>query len=176
MVAAGLVAASAGALAASPAQTAPRCDLFTSAIIDAAAAPISQLTAGATKETPLTIYYEHKTSTPAAPEKLYFNVQSYLPATATLRGRLEFHKQSDINMYVFDKEGDQVAAADGVNYLPLHVGPVDLQNGGRATVGEEQLPGVKAKPCAGFTLESNAFISTGTGVKLELWTLGGRSR
>lgn len=153
-----------------------RCIPFTAGVIDAAAAPVAQLTHHATKDTPMTIYYEHKTSTPAAEEKIYFNVQSYLPATTTIRGRLEFDKQSDVNMFVYDEKGNQIAAADGVNYVPLHVGPLDFENGGRATVGEEQLPGIKARPCAGFTLESRAFFSTGTGVKLQLWSVGGRTR
>lgn len=150
------------------------CTNFTPAIIEAAAAPVAQLTSLAREDTPMTIFYEHKPSTPAAEEKIYINVQAYVSRNSTIRGRLSFDKDSDINMIVYNDKGEQVAAADGVNYLPLRVGPVDFQNGGRATVGKEELPPVKAKSCQGFTLESRAFITTGTAVKLELWIGGAR--
>lgn len=150
------------------------CTPFSPATVEAAAAPVAQVTESARRETPLVIDYEHTASVVGpAEQKAYFNIQVY---TRWPRAKLfltqDFDRDSDVNMYLYDERGDEVARAESFNLLPIKVGPVDLERRGK--FGYEQMPVVKARRCAGFTLESRAFFTTGTAVRLKIWVARAR--
>jgi hypothetical protein len=157
---------------AGPAEAAKRkrvkCPAFTAGYEDAAEAELVKVTDKATEKKPVVVEYEHAAAlSPVADEYLYYNVQLYSRAKATgLYILQEFNEDSDIDLYLYDSAGEEVASSGAFNPLPI---PGVTDSGGNGGVGYESISGFAAARCAGFSIESHAFMTPGTPVTLKLW-------
>jgi hypothetical protein len=71
---------------------------------------------------------------------------------------------ADMDLYMYDKFGSQAASSGDFNQVqgtPL--------NSGTGGAGFEQISGLGAKDCSGYTIESRAFTSYGDSMKLKIW-------
>ena len=144
---------------------------------DAEAATVVQLTDAHTAEAPLVVEYEHgpafweaASHTPVQEDTKYFAVQvvSANPAPG-LHARIDWAapSPSDIDLYLFDDTGAEAATSGASNFAPAPVLGLDANgNGGN---GFESIPGYPAANCAGYVLESQAFITPGESMKLTMW-------
>ncbi len=73
---------------------------------------------------------------------------------------------SDMDLYIYDKTGSQVASSGVYNQVPEAAGTFGSGDGGE---GYEQVLGMGATDCAGYTIESRAFTSPGEAMKLKVW-------
>ena len=73
---------------------------------------------------------------------------------------------SDMDLYIYDKTGSQVASSGVYNQVPEAAGVLGSGDGGH---GYEQVLGMGASDCAGYTIESRAFTSPGEAMKLKVW-------
>jgi hypothetical protein len=71
---------------------------------------------------------------------------------------------SDMDLYMYDKFGSQAASSGDFNQVQGT--PLNSGTGGQ---GFEQVSGLGAKDCTGFTVESRAFTSPGEDMKLKVW-------
>jgi hypothetical protein len=71
---------------------------------------------------------------------------------------------SDMDLYLYDKFGSQAASSGDFNQVQGT--PINSGTGGQ---GFEQVSGLGAKDCTGFTVESRAFTSPGEDMKLKIW-------
>lgn len=162
-----------GAFAAGPADAAKKkkkklvCDAFTPGVEDAAEAEVVKITPKATEEEPVVIEFEHGASIPeVAPDHQYFNIQVYSSTpTAGLWIKDEFSERHDIDLYLFDAAGEEVARSAGFNTLPESGADSD----GNATTNSEQIPGYPAGQCEGYTIESRGYGTPGTDTTLSIW-------
>ena len=144
---------------------------------EAAEAPVVQVTSAATAEKPIVIEYEHgpalwetATQTPLQEDTAFFNFQ--VVGTAGLHLRMEFGEESDVDMYLYDgATGTRVASSGAANQAMVAGDPTGfgLDANGNGGMGFESIPGYSATNCAGFTVESRAFMSPGTPVTLTAW-------
>ena len=161
-----------GAFAAGPAEAGKKkkkkpatCAAFTPGLEEAAEAPVTQVTAAATEEKPVVIELEHPASTPVTAENLYFNVQVNNPASG-LYILHEFGSDSDIDLYLYDAGGEEVASSGAFNPAPI---PGVTDADGNGGMGFESIPGFAAGQCEGFTIESHPYLTPGTPATLKLW-------
>jgi hypothetical protein len=71
---------------------------------------------------------------------------------------------SDMDLYMYDKFGSQAASSGDFNQVQGT--PINSGTGGQ---GFEQVSGLGAKDCTGFTVESRAFTTPGEDMKLKVW-------
>jgi len=162
-----------GAMTAGPADAAKKkkkklvCDAFTPGVEDAAEAEVVKITPKATEKKPVVIEFEHAGSAPvAAQDHQWFNVQVYSKTpTAGLWIKDEFSDRHDIDLYLYNSAGEEVALSGGFNPLPEVGGDSD----GNATTNSEQIPGYPAGQCEGYTIESVGFLTPGTDATLSIW-------
>lgn len=161
-----------GAFAAGPADAAKKkkkalaCDAFTPGVEDAAEAEVVKITPKATEEKPVVIEFEHAGSLPfVAPDHQWFNVQVYSSTpSAGLWIKDEFSDRHDIDLYLYNAAGEEVALSGGFNTVPeAH------DSDGNATTNSEQIPGYPAAQCEGYTIESAGYLTPGTDATLSIW-------
>lgn len=159
----------AGAFVAGPAEAGKKkklvCDAFTPGVEDAAEAEVVKITPKATEENPVVIEFEHAGSIPVAADHQYFNVQVYSSTpSAGLWIKDEFSDRHDIDLYLYNSAGEEVALSGGFNTAPeAH------DSDGNATTNSEQIPGFPAPQCEGFTIESVGYLTPGTDATLSIW-------
>ncbi len=188
MASAGLIA---GALAAgSPAQAAKRCGKFKPAVpvsdsdsrTEAPKAKVQKITDKYTQAKPLTIKYTHGPAQwfPADPEDgagqsaavedtKWFNIQvDSKKRSAGLYIRQEWSPTpvSDMDLYLYDKNGGSAAQSGYWNQLPEEASATGF-SGGHA--GYEEIAGLGVTDCSGYTIESRAFSSPGENMTLKIW-------
>lgn len=167
-----------GAFAAGPADAAKKkkkklsCAPATSAIEAAAEAPLVRVTSKATEEKPIVVEFEHPESLvqehealPDTQDEQYVNIQVVSKATEGLYIKEEFEDRHDIDLYLYDGAGEEVASSGAFNAAP--VGPFSA--GGNGGENFESIPGFPADPCALYTAESAAYATPGTPVKMSIW-------
>ena len=142
-----------------------KCPAFASAVEGAEEAELFKVTPKATEEKPVVIEYEHGSAFPGpGQEHLYFNIQVYGPASG-LYIRQEFDNQSDIDLYLYDAAGEEVASSGAFNFAP--VGPFSSDGNGGS--GYESINGFPVETCDGFTIDSDAYATFGTAATLKIW-------
>lgn len=143
-----------------------KCGQFTPGVEEAAEAELIKVTPKATEENPVVVEYEHAASLyPASTEHIYYNVQVFGPSSG-LYILQEFDNQSDIDLYLFDAAGEEVASSGAFNPAPI---PGVTDAGGNGGSGFESIPGHPVATCEGFTIDSSAYATMGTPVTLKLW-------
>lgn len=143
-----------------------KCGPFASGVEEAAEAELVKVTPKATEEKPVTIEYEHGASLyPASTEHLYYNVQIYGPSRG-LYILQEFDNHSDIDLYLFDAAGEEVASSGAFNPAPI---PGVTDAGGNGGIGYESINGYPVATCDGLTIESSAYATMGTPASLKIW-------
>ena len=143
---------------------------------EALEAEVALVTDKNTKDSPLTIEYEHGPAlwetvnqVPIVEDTLFYNIQvDSRSKTPTLNLRLDWDpvSESDIDLYMYDGSGAEVESSGAYNPIPV---PGVLDAEGRGGMGFESIPGFAASDCAGYTLESRAFTTTGQAVTLTAW-------
>lgn len=142
---------------------------------EAAEAQVVNVTSAATEEAPLVVEYEHGAAlhdpalgTPVQEDTKYFAFQvvSKTPG-AGLYLKMEWPgTESDIDMYMYDSGGAEVANSGAFNPVPV---PMVFDAGGNGGQGYESIPGFPADPCAPYTIESRAFLTPGEPMTLSVW-------
>ena len=161
-----LVAALSVAPAAAKKSKGVKCPAFTSGVEDAADAELLKITPKATEAKPITIEYEHAASLyPASTEHLYYNVQVFGPSGG-LYILQEFDNYSDIDLYLLDGAGEEVASSGAFNPAPI---PGYTDADGNGGTGFESIKGHPVSTCDGFTIDSSAYATMGTPVTLKIW-------
>jgi hypothetical protein len=143
-------------------------------------AKVRKITDKYTKKKPLTISYNHgpafwfiadpvdaEGQRPLIEDTKWFNIQ--VDSKKRMVGvfiRQEWSKTpvSDMDLYVYDRFGSQAASSGDFNQVQGT--PINSGTGGQ---GFEQVSGLGAKDCTGFTLESRAFTTPGEAMKLKIW-------
>ncbi|MGI8407379.1 MAG: hypothetical protein ACR2L3_02585, partial [Actinomycetota bacterium] len=143
---------------------------------EALEAEVVKVTDKATADKPIVIEYEHgpalwdtATQTPIVEDTTFFNfqVQSKKPAPGLhLEMTWPTPSESDIDMYLYDAAGARVASSGASNLAPV---PGVLDAGGNGGMGFETIPGNPAVNCAGYTVESRAFMTTGQMMTLTVY-------
>ncbi len=143
---------------------------------DATTAPVAKLTSKYTEEKPLVIEYHHGaalwetvTQTPIQEDTQFFNFQIYSGTPETgLHIKMEWANPSpsDIDMYLYDATGARYSSSGAFN--PAAV-PGVFDAGGNGGNGYESIPGALVTQCAGYTVESRAFMTAGEDVTLTVW-------
>jgi hypothetical protein len=159
-----------GALGAAPAhgkkkKPKPTCPAFTSAVEGAEEAETLVVTPKATEAKPLEQELEFAPALPLNAEHFFTNVQSLSPKH-TLNIRLEFDGDSDIDLYLYDEAGEEVASSGAFNPAPI---PGVTDAGGNGGSGFESIPDFAASQCAGYTIESASYMTPGTAAILKVW-------
>ena len=143
-----------------------KCGQVTSGVEDAAEAELIKVTPKATEEAPVVVEFEHAASLyPVSTEHIYYNVQAFGPPSG-LYILQEFDNQSDIDLYLYDAAGEEVASSGAFNPVPI---PGVTDAGGNGGSGFESIPGHPVATCEGFTVESSSYATMGTPVTLSLW-------
>lgn len=147
---------------------------------DAPKAKVVKVTDARTQKKPLVISYDHgpafwfiadpvdaEGQRAAVEDTKWFNVQ--VDSTKRMVGlyvRQEWAATpvSDMDLYMYDKYGSQAASSGDFNQVQGT--PLNSGTGGQ---GFEQVSGLGAKDCSGYTIESRAFTSPGEAMKLKIW-------
>ena len=156
------------AFVAGPAQAAKKgvkCSPYSSAVEGAAEVPVTKITPAATEAKPVTITLEHPMSGPVAPDLQFANIQVFGPS-GSINIREEFAGHSDIDLYLFDAAGEEVASSGAFNPAPI---PGVTDADGNGGMGFESIPGFAVSQCAGFTIESSAYLTPGTEATITIW-------
>lgn len=169
-----------GAFAAAPADAAKKkkkkkgvsCATFTPGMEEAAEAEVVKITPAASEDKPVVIEYEHGPAGPSIPivghpgltESLYFNIQLYGSSDKGLWIKQEFSDRHDLDLYLYNEAGDEVTHSGGFNTLPQA-----YDSDGNATENSENIPGYPGEQCAGYTIQSTAYLTPGTDVTLSIW-------
>ena len=141
------------------------CSPFSPGMEAAADAPVTAITSSATKKKPVVIELEHPATLPLAPENQYFNIQIKNPS-AKLNILHEFGSDSDIDLYLYDATGTEVASSGAFNPAPV---PGVTDADGNGGTGFESISGLKAGQCQGFSIESAPYLTPGTTATLKIW-------
>ena len=167
----GLSALVLGAFVAAPAGAAKKkalkCSAFTPGIEGAAEAEVVKVTPKATEEKPVVIELEHGMAGPSEAslnEEQFFNIQIYGPSSG-LYILEEFSDRHDVDLYLYDAAGEEVASSGAFNMAP--VGPFSA--GGNGGSNYESIPGFPVSTCEGYTIRSNAYLTSGTAATIKLW-------
>ena len=177
-----------GAFAAGPADAAKKkkkkpkalsCAPATPGIEAAAEAPFVKVTEAATEEKPIVVEFEHPQSLvqehealPDTQDEKYVNIQVVSKASQGLYIKEEFNNRHDIDLYLYNAAGEEVASSGAFNPAPVNAGvhpAADTTAGGRGGETFESILGFEATPCEAYTAESVAFASPGTPVKMTIW-------
>lgn len=143
-----------------------KCGQFAPGVEDAAEAKVVKITPKATEKKPIVIEYEHGPSLYAvSQEHLYFNIQVFGPPSG-LYILQEFDNQSDIDLYLYDGAGEEVASSGAFNPAPI---PGVTDANGNGGMGYESINGFPVATCEGFTIESSAYATFGTPASLKIW-------
>lgn len=158
-----------------PATATPPAKGHSSNAEEAAEAKVVNVTAAATEEAPLVVEYEHGSAAhdpllgrPIKEDTVYhaFQVVSKTPG-AGLYLKMEWPgAESDIDMYMTDSSGTEVARSGAFNPVPI---PGVFDAGGNGGQGYESIPGFPADPCSPYTIESKAFLTPGEDMTLSVW-------
>ncbi|HVF53339.1 MAG TPA: hypothetical protein VNC78_06985 [Actinomycetota bacterium] len=152
------------------------CPKFKPGVAPASEAQVLKVTDKATVDKPLVVNFTHATALPlpdmeplpVTEERLYYNIQlvtkSHAPGLFILE---EFEDVSDIDLYLYDASGTEVASSAVFNPVPQ--GPLGGPTGGN---GYESVPGLDSTPCAGYTIESRAVLTEGSAATLKIWLEG----
>ncbi|MGH2694637.1 MAG: hypothetical protein ACRDJJ_07430 [Actinomycetota bacterium] len=145
-----------------------KCPAFSAGYEDAAEAETIKVTDKATEKKPVTVEFDHPPSLVAvADDYKYYNVQIFSKARQTgLYIREEFNEVSDIDLFLYDEGGEEVASSGAFNPAPIP-GLTDADGNGGS--GYESISGFATERCAGFSIESHAFLTPGTDVALTIW-------
>lgn len=167
-----LVAATASVTLVAAAMSAPavakkvKCGAFSTAMEEAAGAPVLKVMPKHTEKAPLKIDVEHGAALyPAATEDKYVNVQVVAPAGG-LYIREEFPPNQDIDLYLFDAKGAEADSSGAYNPAPVP-GVLDAEGNGGATW--ESISAHPVKTCSGWTINSHAYMTAGTTATLKIW-------
>jgi hypothetical protein len=137
---------------------------------EAEAAEVVNVTSAATEDAPIVIEYEHgpALSDAGAEDTKYFAFQ----VVSKTAGPGLYIKQewdgvySDIDMYMSDASGAEVAVSGAYNPAPI---PGVTDAGGNGGQGFESIPGFPAAPCSPYTIESKAYATPGEAMTLSVW-------
>ena len=136
--------------------------------------PVVKVTDKATAEAPIVIEYEHgmalwntATQEPIVEDTVFFNFQ--VESKKAAPGLYIFqewaaHPPSDMDLYLYDGLGEQVASSGSANAFPVHVPTQET-----GAWGLESIPGFATSNCAGYTAESRAFTTAGEAMTLTVW-------
>jgi hypothetical protein len=181
----------AGALSSgTPAQAAKRCGKFKPAVpisdsasrTEAPKQKVQTITDKYTQAKPYKVEYTHGPALwwPADPadaegqaaaveDTKWFNIQvDSKKRFVGLYVRVEWSPTpvSDIDLYMYDKNGGAAAQDGHWNQLPEEANPTGLQGG---NPGFEEIAGFGATDCSGYTIESRAFNSPGESMTMKVW-------
>lgn len=73
---------------------------------------------------------------------------------------------SDMDLYVYDRFGQQATSSGHWNQLPSEASATGFESG---NAGFEEIAGFGVTDCSGFTIESRAFSSPGENMTLKIW-------
>ncbi len=141
-------------------------------------APVARVTDKATEEDPLVIEYEHELSygVPLVraldDDEKFFNFQVVSKRAAPglhLRAEWDPVPHSDIDLYLHDRRGKQVAYSDAWNVPVLDDVSDQVYYEGHGGLGYEYIEGYGVANCGGYTLMSETALSPGTSVTLTVW-------
>ncbi|MBW3594903.1 MAG: hypothetical protein KY391_04935 [Actinobacteria bacterium] len=149
-----------------------KCGQFTPGVEAAAEGEVVTITKKATEAKPVVIEYEHGPAGPSNPfdgshllnEEKFFNIQVNGPASG-LYILQEFSDFHDLDLYLLDGGGGEVASSGAFN--PTPVGP--FSSGGNGGTNYESISGYPVATCEGFTIRSNAYLTPGTDATLTIW-------
>jgi hypothetical protein len=143
-------------------------------------AKVVKITDKFTQKKPLKINYDHgpafwfiadpvdaEGQRPAVEDTKWFNVQvDSKKKMVGLYVRQEWSATpvSDMDLYMYDKYGSQAASSGDFNQVQGT--PLNSGTGGQ---GFEQVSGLGAKDCSGYTIESRAFTTPGEAMTLKIW-------
>jgi hypothetical protein len=141
---------------------------------------VTRITQAATEEAPVVIEYEHGpamyvfgTAEPIQEDNAYFNLQvvSKKPGQALYILQEWGTGFTDLDLYLYDDTGTQVALSGAFNAAPESSSPIGDLSGPNGTGGSgfESISGFPATPCAPYTIESVAYMTQGEPVSLKLW-------
>jgi hypothetical protein len=143
---------------------------------DAPAAEVVKVTDAATAEAPIVIEYDHGPALwdtvnqePIQEDTKWFNIQVDSAAASTglyLLQEWAIPSASDVDLYLWDgPSGAQAAVSGALNLAPVNV-PIVGETGG---MGWESISGFLVADCAGFSIESRAFMTAGEAMTLSIW-------
>lgn len=136
---------------------------------EAAEAKVVTVTSAATEEKPLVVEYEHGPALdPIQEDTVYFAYQvlSKVPG-AGLYVKIEWPgAMSDIDLYMSDSSGTEVANSGAYNPAPI---PGVTDSGGNGGQGFESVPGFPADPCSPYTIESKGYATMGESATISVW-------
>ena len=146
---------------------------------EAPTAPVTAITEAATEEKPVVVEYEHGsalyvfgTTQPIQEDNAYFNVQvvSKKPDQGLYILQEWGTDVTDIDLYLYDNAGTQVAYSGAFNAAPENT-PLSDFSGPNGTGGHgfESISGFPATPCNVHTIESVAYMTQGEPVTLKMW-------
>lgn len=137
---------------------------------EAAEAEVLNLTAAATEEEPLVIEYEHGQAIADAgmedTKYFAFQVVSKTPGAGVYILQEWPGTESDIDLYMYDETGAEVASSGAFNPAPI---PMVFDSGGSGGMGYESISGYAADPCSPYVIESRAYLTPGEEMTLSLW-------
>ena len=144
---------------------------------EALEAPVVKITDAATAEAPVVMEFAHGPALwdtlnqePIVEDTVFFNIQVESKQGApTLNVFQEWaaHPPSDMDLYMYDATGTEVAVSGSANAFPTPVSQVPGQ--GTGAWGLESVPGYATSNCAGYTIESRAFTTAGEDMTLSIW-------
>ncbi|HJR45011.1 MAG TPA: hypothetical protein VJ927_05350 [Actinomycetota bacterium] len=143
-------------------------------------AEVTPITEAATEEAPVVIEYEHGpamyvfgTAQPIQEDNAYFNLQvvSNKPDQGLYILQEWGTDITDLDLYLYDDSGTQVAFSGAFNAAPQSDTPIGDLSGpaGTGGAGFESISGFPAVPCAPHTIESVAYMTHGEPVTLKAW-------
>ncbi len=143
---------------------------------EAPAAEVVKITDKATAEAPVVIEYDHgpalwdtANQAPLVEDTKWFNIQvdSAAPSTGLyILQEWAAPSLSDMDLYLWDgPTGAQAALSGAANIAPVAV-PGLFDTGG---MGWESISGFLVGDCAGFSIESRAFMTPGEAMTLTIW-------
>lgn len=142
-------------------------------------APVTAITEAATEEKPVVIEYQHGpalyvfgTAQPIQEDNAYFNLQvvSKKPDQGLYILQEWGNDVTDLDLYLYDDSGNQVAYSGAFNAAPQNTPVGDFSGpGDTGGVGFESISGYPAVPCVAHTIESVAYMTNGEPVTLKVW-------
>ena len=148
-----------------PATATPPAEGHSSNAEEASEAEVVNLTAANTEEKPLVIEYEHgPAADPVMEDTKYFAFQvvSKTPGAGVYILQ-EWGGQSDIDLYLTDASGAEVASSGAFNPIPVAL------PGATGGPGYESISGYAADPCSPYTIESKGYLTMGEDMTVKLW-------
>lgn len=147
------------------------CQTYVPQVEGAAEGEVLQVNDKHTEDEPLVIEYAHEMAGPGEAglnDEVFFNIQSY--SKQPIRGlniRMEFADDSDIDLTLYDEAGQAVDSSEAFNPAPIEEAGFD--DDGKGGTGYESLSEIETQQCAGYTIGSDAHLTPGTDVTLQVW-------